>query len=419
MASEPGTSRRSSTAPERAARAARVLHFDCFSGAAGNMLLGALLEVGAPLAAVREALAGLGVGKLRLRSVRVTRGALASRYVSFPDADRHDRHGQHDHHGRSFRTIRALLRKARLPARVRERSLDVFERLARAEGRIHGVPIERVHFHEVGALDALGDIVGVCAAVEALGVTRISAGALPLGHGAVPTEHGPIPLPAPATLELLRGLPTYPLDVAWETVTPTGAALLAVLADEFGALPALRPLAQGFGAGDDRKGPLPNVLRAVLGELEPSLAREHVALLETNLDDMSPEHLPFLMERLLEDGALDVSLVPLIMKKGRPGQLLRVIARPSDADRLARRVLADSSALGVRVQTVPRLVRARTARSVDTPYGAIRVKLAGSAGAGASVKPEYESCARAARRHKVSIATVTRAADLAASRELL
>ena len=389
-----------------------MLHFDCFSGAAGNMLLGALLEVGAPATAVREALAGLGVGPLRMRSTRVERGALAARYVSFSAPDHHHAHG------RTFRTIRALLRKARLAARVRERSLDVFERLARAEGRIHGVPIERVHFHEVGAVDALGDVVGVCAAVEALGVARISASALPLGHGAVSTEHGPIPLPAPATLELLRGVPTTPLDVAWETVTPTGAALLTSLADEFGAMPALRPLAQGFGAGDDRKGPLPNVLRAVLGELEPALSRENVALLETNLDDMSPEHLPFLMERLFEDGALDVSLVPLIMKKGRPGQLLRVLARPVDADRLARRVLADSSALGVRVQLVPRLVRARSARSVDTPYGAIRVKLAGSTGDGTRVKPEYESCARAARLHRVSIAAVTRAADLAAAREL-
>ncbi len=390
---------------------ARVLHFDCFSGAAGNMLLGALLEIGAPARAVREALAGLGVGPIRMRLTRVERGAISARYVAFSGPE-------HDHHGRTFRTIRALLRKARLPARVRERSLDVFERLARAEGRIHGVPIERVHFHEVGAIDALGDVVGVCAAVEALDVSRITCSALPLGRGAVSSQHGPIPLPAPATLELLRGVPTVPLDVRWETVTPTGAALLTALADEYGAMPGMRPIAQGFGAGDDRRGPLPNVLRAVLGELEPGIGRDHVAVLETNLDDMSPEHLPFLMERLLEDGALDVSLLPQLMKKGRPGQLLRVIARPSDADRLARRVLSDSSALGVRVQIVPRLVRARSARSVATPYGAIRVKVAGSAQEGTTVKPEYESCARAARRHRVSIATVTRAADLAAAREL-
>jgi uncharacterized protein (TIGR00299 family) protein len=384
------------------------------------MLLGALLEIGAPAAAVREALAALGVGPIRMRLARVERGALAARWVAFSAKEdrQHGEHGHHQAHGRTLRTIRALLRKARLAPRVRARSLDVFERLARAEGRIHGVPIERVHFHEVGAIDALGDVVGVCAAIEALGVARITCSPLPLGRGAVSTDHGPIPLPAPAALELLRGVPTVPLDVAWETVTPTGAALLTALTDEFGAMPALRPIAQGFGAGDDRKGPLPNVLRAVLGELEPTLARDQVAQLETNLDDMSPEHMPFLMERLLEDGALDVALIPLLMKKGRPGQLLRVLARPADADRLARRVLSDSSALGVRVQLVPRLVRARSAHSVDTPYGPIRVKLAGSTEDGLTVKPEYESCARAARQHRVPIATVTRAAELAAARSL-
>jgi uncharacterized protein (TIGR00299 family) protein len=404
---------------DRGLAGARVLHFDCFSGAAGNMLLGALLELGAPAKAVREALAGLDVGAIRMQLTRVERGAIAARYVAFRgEAHAHD-HDDHGHHarGRTFRRVRALLRKARLAPRVRARSLDVFERLARAEGRIHGVPIERVHFHEVGAIDALGDVVGVCAAVEALGVTRITCSPLPLGHGRVDTAHGPIPLPAPATLELLRGVPTHPYDVAWETVTPTGAALLVALVDEFGAMPALRPLAQGFGAGNDRKGPLPNVLRAVLGELDPEYGHDRVALLETNLDDMSPEHMPFLMERLLEDGALDVALVPQLMKKGRPGQLLRVLARPVDADRLARRVLTDSSALGVRVQIVPRLVRARGSRTVSTPYGAIRLKLAGAKGNGASAKPEYESCARAARRHRVSIATVTRAAELAAARD--
>ncbi len=385
------------------------------------MLLGALLEVGAPATAVRAALSGLGVGPIRMRIARVERGAISSRWVEFrgdEDAHGHDHGHGHGHaHGRTFRTVRALLRRAKLGRRVRERSLDVFERLARAEGRIHGVPIDRVHFHEVGAIDALGDVVGVCAAVESLGVSRITCSPLPLGRGSVETAHGPIPLPAPATLELLRGVPTVPYDVAWETVTPTGAALLVALADEFGGLPALRPLAQGFGAGSDRKGPLPNVLRAVLGELEPGLGRDRVALLETNLDDMNPEHMPFLMERLLEDGALDVALVPILMKKGRPGQLLRVLARPGDADRLARRVLSDSSALGVRVQVVPRLLRARSARSVSTPYGAIRVKVSGAFANGSSAKPEYESCARAARRHRVSIATVTRAAELAAARE--
>lgn len=372
------------------------------------MLLGALLDVGAPGAAVRAALDGLDVGPIALSVARVSRGPIRARRVSF-------RAPAHAHeHGRPYRAVRALLRRARLSPYVRAKSLDAFERLARAEARIHAVPVERVRFHEAGAIDALGGVVGVCAAVEALGVARVTCSPLPLGRGSVDTEHGRIPLPAPATLALLRGAPTLPVDVIFETVTPTAAALVTALADAFEPLPAMRPLAQGFGAGDDRPGPLPNVLRAVLGQAEPTLARDRVALLETNLDDMSPEHLPFLMERLLADGALDVSLSPLLMKKGRPGQLLRVLARPGDADALARRVLSDSSALGVRVQLVPRLVRARAERRVATRYGPIRVKLARTPDGGTSAKPEYESCARAARRHGVPIATVTRAALRAA-----
>lgn len=368
------------------------------------MLLGALLDVGAPAAAVRAAHAGLGVGAIRMRVTRVSRGALDARYVALEG-------GESRHDERTWKSIRALLGRARLSAWVRERSLEVFERLARAEARIHGVPIERIHFHEVGAIDALGDVVGVCAAIESLGVSRVSCSPLPLGRGAAPTAHGAIPLPAPATVELLRGVPTSPYDVAWETVTPTGAALLATLVHEFGPLPALRPLAQGFGAGDDRIGPLPNALRAVLGEAEPALARDEIAVLETHLDDMTPEHLAFLVERLGDEGALDASLAPLVMKKGRPGQLLRVLARPSDAERLARLVLSDSSALGVRMQRVPRLVLRREASSVDTDYGAIRVKVARSPDGTRAVKPEYEACARAARKHGVAIATVTRAAQ--------
>lgn len=375
------------------------------------MLLGALLEVGADTRAVRAAHAGLGVGPIRMRLTRVARGALDARYVTLSGRRR-------DATQRTWKSVRALLRRARLSDWVRARSLEVFERMARAEARIHGVPIERIHFHEVGAIDALGDVVGVCAALESLGVSRVSCSPLPLGRGVVATAHGGLPLPAPATVELLRGIPTVPYDVEWETVTPTGAALLATLVHEFGSLPALRPSAQGFGAGDDRRGPLPNALRALVGEAEPALARDEVAVLETNLDDMTPEHLAFLVERLHDEGALDASLAPLLMKKGRPGQALRVLARPSDAERLARLVLSDSSALGVRVQRVPRLVLRRAASSVTTKFGPIRVKLARAADGTQAVKPEYEACARAARKHGVAIATVTRAAQRRAEDEL-
>lgn len=371
------------------------------------MLLGALLELGVPARAVRAALDGLGVGPIRMTSARVRRAGLEARRVTFAGRQRGERE-------RTWRAIRALLGRARLSPPVRARALAVFERVARAEARLQGVPVERVELSEAGALGALCDVVGVCAAVAALGAPEITCSPLPLGHGRAQTDRGSLPLPAAATLEILRGIPTVPYDAPWETVTPTGAALVAALASSFGPLPAMRPLAQGFGAGDDRRGPLPNVLRAVLGEAEIGLGRDEIAVLETHLDDMTPEHLAFLVERLHEDGALDASLAPLVMKKGRPGQLLRVLARLPDADRLARRVLSDSSALGVRVQRVPRLVLARGAGSVPTPYGPIRVKVARGAAGRRRAKPEYESCARAARRHGVSIAVVTRAAQRAA-----
>jgi hypothetical protein len=388
----------------------RHLHIDAYSGAAGNMLLGALLGLGVPRRAVREAIARIGLSEVKMGVRRVQRGALDALYVSFrgPRRTPHERH---------WRSIRRLLQRADLPPRVRSRSLDVFSRLAHAEGRVHGIDPERVHFHEVGAVDALCDVVGVCAAVEQLDPARISASSLALGHGSVATDHGRIPLPGPAVLELLVGVPTHPLEVAWETVTPTGAALIAALGDEFGLMPALRPLATGYGAGDDREGPLPNTLRAVLGEID-LLSRDRVSVIETHLDDMPPEQLPFLLERLMEEGALDAALSPLSMKKGRPGQLLRVLARPEDRERLARRVLLDSTALGVRYREEARLLQRRELRSVATRFGRIRVKLAWGPDGRPTASAEYESCARAARRSAAKLADVYRAAERQALEDL-
>jgi uncharacterized protein (TIGR00299 family) protein len=374
------------------------------------MILGALLDLGARARSVREALRSLGLADARMRVSSVRRGALAARYVSFSGRPRSARE-------RTWRSIRRLIERSPLTAGVRGRCLDVFGRLALAEARVHGIEPDAVHFHEVGAIDSIGDIVGVCVALDELGVGRVTASALPLGHGTVATEHGALPLPAPAALELLRGIPTYPYDVPWETVTPTGAALVATLAEEFGPMPLITPRAQGYGAGNDRKGPLPNVLRAVLGEAAGTYEGDVISVIETNLDDMNPEHLPFLIERLMQEGALDCSLTPLAMKKGRPGHLLRVLARPKERDALARRILLESTALGVRYHDMPRLKLARESRSVSTPYGRIRVKLV-RAGGRPTVAPEYEACAAAARRHDVPLADVYRAAERAAEAAL-
>jgi hypothetical protein len=370
------------------------------------MWLGALLDLGAPAVDICAAIDALGMPGLRLQTERVTRRGLSGTYVSFraPDQVPH----------RAYGALRELLERVPLPEPARRTALAVVERLGLAEARVHGVPLEQVHFHELGSWDTLGDIVGVAVGLDALGVARVTSSPIALGHGHVDTAHGRLPLPAPATLELLAGIPTYPAHVSWETVTPTGAALLAAVVDHFGPMPGITPAAQGFGAGNDREGPMPNLLRGVLSEPEAGLATDVVVVLETHLDDMQPELLPFLLERLMEAGALDASLVAITMKKGRPGQLLRAIVHPSDRDRIGREILMHSSAIGVRHTEMSRLVLERHARRVRTPYGMIRVKVVRTPDGHVAAAPEYDACAAAARRHDVPLAKVYRAAEEAA-----
>ncbi len=399
-----------------------MLHLDTFSGIAGNMFLGALLDAGLSRRELAEDLAGLGVPH-RLVVSKVKRGPLAARYVrvDLPGASRHHHHDHdpHDakHHGRSWREIRRVLKAARLRPPVRERALAIFASLAEAEGRVHGVPAERVHFHEVGAVDAIVDIVGAAVALDRLGVTRVTATPPALGHGTARSEHGRIPIPAPATLELLRGVPVVPADVAWETVTPTGAAILRNIVSEYRQLPALTIEAIGHGAGDDRVGPLPNVLRAVLGR-EGALGRDRVVVLESHLDDFVPEHFDYVMEQLFALGALDVSLQHLQMKKNRPGFLLRVIARPDGRVALARALLAETTTLGVRVSECDRVVLDRELIRVPTPWGRIRVKVARSDDGRIDVSAEYDDAKRVARASSVPLREVVRTAEESARRTL-
>jgi hypothetical protein len=402
---------------------ARLLHLDPFSGIAGNMFLGALLDAGLSRRELAEDLSGLGV-RHRLVVSKVRRGPLAARYVrvDVPGAARHHQHphGPHDpkHHGRSWREIRRVIAHAKLRPAVRDRALAIFEALAEAEGRVHGIPAERVHFHEVGAVDAIVDVVGAAAALDRLGVTRVTAAPPALGHGTVCSEHGRIPLPAPATLELLRGVPVVPAEVAWETVTPTGAAILRTIVSEYRQLPALTIEAIGHGAGDDRAGPLPNVLRAVLGR-EGVLGHDRVVVLEAHLDDFVPEHFDYVMEQLFALGALDVSLSHLQMKKNRPGFLLRVIARPDGRVPLARALLVETTTLGVRVSECDRIVLDRELIRVATPWGRIRVKVARGENGRADVSAEYDDAKRAARAAGVPLRDVVRSAEQIARRTLV
>jgi pyridinium-3,5-bisthiocarboxylic acid mononucleotide nickel chelatase len=393
----------------------RVLHLDCFSGIAGNMFLGALLDAGLSRAELEADLAGLGL-EYELVVERVRRGPLAAQYlhVRVPGHAHDHGHGHRGHaHGRSYREIVHVLEHAKLEPRVRARALACFEALARAEARVHGTPVAKVHFHEVGAVDAIVDLTGAAIALERLGITRITSSPAALGTGSIETEHGLLPVPSPATLELLRGLPTVPAHVEWETVTPTGATLLRTLVDEFCDMPAMTIEAIGHGAGNDRMHGLPNVLRAVIGRGQGAQS-DRVACLETNLDDLVPEHFEFLMERLFDAGALDVSLQPIQMKKNRPGMLVRVLARPSDKIAVAHRLFAESTAIGVRVFEVDRVVLRREIRRVDTPYGPIAVKVVWDPDGRASYSAEVDDCVRAARAHSVPLREVVRVAESAA-----
>jgi uncharacterized protein (TIGR00299 family) protein len=428
------------------------LHLDAFSGIAGNMFLGAMLDAGLSRRALVSDLAGLGVAHgLRVRRVR--RGPLAALYVSVsvPGARRRaagaKSHGRaahahahvhaHAHRhahapagsrarggnrratsraserhapGRRYDEIRRLLARARLDGEVRDRAQAIFAALAEAEARVHGIPVARVHFHEVGAVDAIVDVTGAAIALRRLGVRSVTCSAVALGHGSVDSQHGRLPLPAPAALELLKGVPCVPAGVTWETVTPTGAAILKTVVEGYGPLPALTVARIGHGAGDDRPGPLPNVLRAVLGD-GPPLLHERVACLECNVDDLVPEHFDHVMERLLAGGALDVSIQHVQTKKNRPGFLIRVLCRPPERDALARLLLDETTSLGVRSLDWDRLALPRETRRVATPFGRISVKIARRPGGLVDVSAEYDECRRAALRTGVPLREVVRAVE--------
>ncbi|MEN8180896.1 MAG: nickel pincer cofactor biosynthesis protein LarC [Myxococcota bacterium] len=391
-----------------------MLHLDTFSGIAGNMFLGALLDLGLSRRQLQQDLAGLGLDHA-LRVSRVRRGALAARYVRVQVPRKAS--GSSKRHGRHWSEIRRLIERARLPEPVRERALRIFEGLAVAEGRVHGIDPERVHFHEVGAVDAIVDVVGAASALYRLGIERVSASPVALGEGTVETAHGRLPLPAPATLELLRGIPTAPAHVAFETVTPTGAAILREVAGSFGPLPAMTILAVGHGAGDDRESPMPNVLRAVLGRDEAWQA-DRVVSLEANLDDLVPEHFDHVMERLFEAGALDVSLHPLQMKKNRPGFEVRVLAPPARRTELAAVLLTETSTLGLRVSECERIVLPRKTHRIRTPQGMVAVKVVRRPDGRVDVSAEYDDCKRIARRSGVPLREVVRHAEDQARAEL-
>ena len=379
----------------------KTVYFDLISGASGDMILGALVDAGLPFAELRDALNLLGLPEFELTSERVMRGAFAATKIDVHTAD--------TVHARGLTEIAQIISASRLPAHVQERALRVFQRMAEAEAGIHGVPVETIHFHELGAVDTIVDVTGALLALEGLGVGRVVASPVPLGRGMARSAHGAMPLPAPATVALLRGAKVVGVDHAVETVTPTAAALLAELAEDFGPIPPMQLTAVGYGAGT-RLTPEPNVLRVLLGESAAGGRNtETLVMLETNVDDMSPEVHGYVVERLLGTGALDAYLTPVLMKKGRPGVVISVLCRPGDAPQLRSLLFAETTTLGIRTSEVTRECLAREIKTVQTLYGAIRVKVANWA-QGKKVAPEYEDCRRAAETFRVPLQYVYQAA---------
>jgi len=384
------------------------LYFDCYSGAAGDMLLGALVDAGLPTGDLEEALRGLPVAGYRLWAERVTRQGVTGTRLHV------DVSGDEEQPHRHLADVLSLLASSALPAAVVARAGAVFQRLAEAEAAVHGTSVEEVHFHEVGAVDSIVDVTGTVWGLHALGVEHVYASPLPLGEGWVTTAHGQLPVPAPATLRLLAaaGAPTRPLAVQAELVTPTAAALLAELASW--GQPALRLERVGYGFGS-RELPWPNAVRAWLGRpLELGLEHDVAVLLECNLDDTSGEVMGYAMERLFAAGALDVWFMPIQMKKNRPAVTLAVLASVERAGELAALLLRETTTLGVRRALVDRLKAGRESIVVQTPWGDVHAKVKHLAGRPVLAQPEYEDCAALARERGVPFVDVYAAAQAAA-----
>jgi uncharacterized protein (TIGR00299 family) protein len=389
-----------------------IAYLDCVGGIAGDMTCAALLDAGAPEEALREVPVRLGLPDVELRVQRTERHGIGALHLGVLDP-------HEGHHDRSWRVIREQLAQADLEAGVRERALTVFERLAEAESSVHGVALDDVHFHEIGAVDTLIDVVGAVTLLAQLGVSRVVCSPLPMGGGTTRAAHGVLPLPAPATAALLVGAPVFGVALQAELVTPTGAALAATLADEWGLLPAMTLRRVGYGAGTADFPERANLVRVLLGEdSRAGAALGEVVVLETNLDDLLPELVPDAAERCFVAGALDVWTAPVTMKKGRPGLVLSALARPAAQDAVARAMLEHTSALGVRVARWARYELEREVMTVHVDARPVRVKLGRLDGRIVNVAPEHDDCAAVAAGTGAAVQSIW-AAALAAAREEL
>ena len=382
-----------------------LAYFDCFSGISGDMTLGALMDLGVPLNWIKECLRTILLKDFDIAVTAVQRNGMHALLVNLQAFE--------DNTSRNFSQIRSLITNSSLTDTVKSTSLQIFQKLAEVEARIHRCPRDQVHFHEVGGVDAIVDIVGTALGLEFLGVKKIYASRIPLGKGFVNCSHGMLPVPAPATLGILEGVPVYGTNIPHELVTPTGAAIITALAEGFGAMPDMVVRTVGYGAGQRNLDDRPNLLRIVLGSassteafVSEELQEDQIDIIETCIDDMNPEWFGYLMERLFEDGALDVYWIPIYMKKNRPGTMLQVLCRIDRRDTLIRRVLSETTTLGVRYYQSRRRLLGRDELQVKTSYGIIAVKRVKDPQGDIRLIPEYEVCRKIALEHNLPLRVV-------------
>jgi uncharacterized protein (TIGR00299 family) protein len=393
-----------------------TLYFDCFSGVAGDMVLGALLDAGLPLDDLRRALGSLAVDREAVWTERVTRaGVTATKFhVRGEDRPADQPHGHHDHHHdhqhRTVEEIHCLIAGSALSAGAKARAKDLFTRLGEVEAAIHGTTLDTVHLHEVGALDSIIDIAGTVFALEEMGIDRVVSSPLNVGSGTVTSAHGVFPVPVPAAARLLEGRPVYAGTQTGELVTPTGALIITSYADSFGPVPPMTLKKVGYGAGTRDIKETPNVLRVLIGEAAAAAQSHSVVVIEAEIDDMNPQIFGLLMDRLLAEGALDVFYTPIQMKKNRPGTLMTIVAPPDARDRLTSTVFRETTTIGVRYREMVRECLDRETVSVTTPYGPVAMKVARQRGEVLNASPEFEDCARLAAATGVPVKDVQAAA---------
>ncbi|WP_240375920.1 nickel pincer cofactor biosynthesis protein LarC [Bacillus piscicola] len=406
------------------------LFLDCQYGISGDMTLSALIDLGADVSYISEQLKQLPIESFTMDVSTVNKKGIAAQRLELKIYDAHpphshNHHHDHDHHHhhdhdhphRKAASILEMITNSRLPLRVKERSSAVFQVIAEAEGKIHGMDPEDVHFHEVGAMDSIIDVIGVCLALESLGVDKITTSPVPTGYGKMKMAHGLYPIPAPATAEILKGVPLLDFHVEGELTTPTGAGFLQALADEYGYLPARTIKKIGYGAGC-KDFEHPNVLRAILLQEEYDPGQEIISTVECQVDDMTGEALGYVMEKGFAAGALDIYYTPVTMKKSRPGCLITVLAKPKDARKIEELLLRETSTFGVRRTAWDRKILARDSKEVQTPFGSITVKLGYMEGQLLKAVPEYEEVKRAADANNVPFMEVYGAAQEAATKLL-